>query len=180
VRNRKQPRARTAPVSSASPRPSPRCPPAAADRYVTIQSATCETYLGLAEDDRAAASMFIWAMRRDVLARASSTSGRSQSRGLGGQSLWHQPQPHGRLRLCQSLPGNTKMVDAISYGPLWCDAERRDARVELFRRWRRGQRRRPHCGVTYLRGCGSTKFATHRVRRVPPIFRFKRFRWFRT
>jgi HdeA/HdeB family len=38
-----------APVAAAEP---------AADRYVTILAATCQTYLGLPDDDRAAASMF--------------------------------------------------------------------------------------------------------------------------
>jgi HdeA/HdeB family len=55
--------AQTPPPAPAAPPPPPAPAPAAtaepaADRYVTIQRATCETYLGLAPDDRAAASMF--------------------------------------------------------------------------------------------------------------------------
>jgi hypothetical protein len=47
-----------APPPAAAPAPGPAAAAAAADRYVTIQRATCETYLGLATDDRASASMF--------------------------------------------------------------------------------------------------------------------------
>jgi len=57
-----QPQAAPPPAPPPSPPPAPvpaaSAAPAAADRYVIIQSATCETYLALADDDRAAASMF--------------------------------------------------------------------------------------------------------------------------
>jgi HdeA/HdeB family len=57
-----QPQAAAPPAPPPSPPPAPvpapSAAPAPADRYVTIQSATCEAYLALADDDRADASMF--------------------------------------------------------------------------------------------------------------------------
>lgn len=47
-----------APVAAPAPAPAPAAAPAPEERYVTIQRATCGTYLGLSVDDRAAASMF--------------------------------------------------------------------------------------------------------------------------
>jgi hypothetical protein len=46
------------PAPAPVPAPAPAAAPAPADRYVTIQRATCGTYLQLSVDDRAAASMF--------------------------------------------------------------------------------------------------------------------------